>query len=106
MGFKQEPTAQIIEAMKTGLKSQTGEDVDGQLEDHYEKVFALPARSKVLRFTVDEIENWGEQRRKDLSKQINSKIELLENQLNATSEWFTVKGSNYQYTFVPIDYFP
>jgi len=95
-------------ALEQVLENQTGDEIDptDDLSNHYSKRFALPVTSRLLKFSLAEIDNWGDARKQQLAEQIGAKAKLLEKFFDDPANWFSVGSSSYRYTFVPIDFFP
>lgn len=101
------PSDLIVKTMASNIAAQTGEQLlPGQtLQEHYEKRLALPLRSRMLAFSLEEISSWSESRRVELVEYVRNQKKLLEEHNGNPNLWFTTTGG-FSYTFVPLDYFP
>ena len=102
------PTDKIHRAVSEAIHAETGEKwQEGEtLEDHFKKKFGLPATSKLLRFTPQDIASWGETRRKDLADSIKGKMKLMETHRDDPGNWVKLGQGDFRYTFVPLEYLP
>jgi hypothetical protein len=102
------PTEGIQKAIREILRTQTGESWEQgkSLSDHYQKKFGLPAMSKLLRFNMQEIIIWGEQRKMDILKTIQRKVKVMETHRDNPGNWYKTGKKNFSYTVVPLDYLP
>ncbi len=90
------------------IETSTGETLkEKDLEDHYRKALSLPVKTDILRIPIDEIRDWGEDRKAKMMKVVNGKINSLELWANNLDNWFdSPGGGSFEYTFVPVDMLP
>ena len=101
------PSEQIMGVAVYNIESHTGEKwaQNEPLRKHYEKRLGLPIRTGLMNFTLEEIVNWPESRRREMVANIQRHVRLLEAHRDDPAVWF-LSGQNFRYTFVPLTYFP
>jgi len=102
------PESKVVKTMADVLSTQSGDklDPDGDLDKHYEKRFGLPATSQLLKFSLSQVKDMGDQKLKRLHQQIEAKTKFLKSHRGEEDNWFTIPGSSLRYTFVPLSQMP
>jgi|GEM_PF-2663506 len=102
------PESKVIQTMADVVSTQSGDKLDqnGDLSKHYEKRFGLPATSNLLKFTLDQVKDMGDEKLKRLHEQIKAKTKFLRSHKEEDDNWFTIPGTSLRYTFVPLSQLP
>jgi hypothetical protein len=98
----------IEEVMKETLEVLTGDSTwekGESLEDYLRRAGGLPIRSKLLRFTADDVRGWTEKYIAELIEEVNSKRKTLQDWTDNPTNWVKM-ANHHEITYIPMGIMP
>lgn len=109
MGRSKTTDKAIAHTMADRVSAMTGTSykADANLKDHLQKKLAIPeTKSGLLDFSLADVSTWSGNRKKEMVNGIRTKRKALDDFSDDPSNWRKPAGSGFEYTFVPLSYFP
>ena len=75
------------------------------LEDYIKRASGLPIRSKLIRFTADDVKSWTEKYINELIAEVESKRKTLQDWESNPDKWIKMTATH-QITYIPIGILP
>jgi len=99
----------IWDTMIQSIERITGENTsiekNMRVSDILQKKHGIPVKTKLLRFTIEEMREWSDTIRKEVIEQVKPKIGLIDSIAN-DPDMFLRPSNKFSYAYVPLNYLP